>query len=422
FSPEDHNRPLVEFSGGQRCRAMLGQLLLSAPDVLLLDEPTGHLDLEAVEWLEKYLAGIPNAMVIVSHDRYFLDRTTGGTWEVAFGKLQDYRGNYSAYLKQRQHRFDDDMRIWRQQQEHIQKTEEFIRRFHAGVRGKEARGRRTRLERFLKDEAVDKPRRHRQIHFRLTPVRQSGDIVIKAHGLTAGYEPGRPIVALESLSLVRGQRVAVVGGNGTGKTTLLRTLLGELPPLTGSAELGGSVVAGYLPQTHDQLDPGMTVLEAVSRAGEATREQTRTLLGSFLFTEDEVFKPIGDLSGGQRSRVILATLAVQGANLLMLDEPTNHLDIPSQEVLQEALEAFEGTVVFVSHDRYLIDALATQIWAIDAGGVHRIEGKWDAYLQWRSDRAAGVATEAPPGGPVRARPARGKDRRKELQRLQRAHQ
>jgi len=417
FAPADYDRPMTQFSGGQRTRAMLGRLLLAEPDVLLLDEPTNHLDLEAVQWLERYLTGFAPALVIVSHDRYFLDRTTTGTWEIAFGQLETYRGNYSAYLRQREHRFNDRMRIWNAQQEYIRKTEEFIRRNHAGSRAKEARGRRTRLERFLRDEAVDKPLRHRRIHMRLTPRRRSGDLAVTIKDLSAGYEPGKPVVALEGQSIERGQRIAIVGGNGTGKTTLLRTLLGELEPLSGKVELGAKVDPGYLPQTHDRLEGDATALEVVRSAGNVTTEEARTLLGSLLLTEEEVFKTIGQLSGGQRSRVILATLAVQGANLLMLDEPTNHLDIPSREVLQEALCAFDGTILFVSHDRYLVAALATEIWAVDGGRVHRIRGSWDEYLAWRSrSDDARIADAAKADRPRRAKP---KDARRERQRLQR---
>ena len=419
FAPDEYDRPITQFSGGQRTRAMLGRLLLTEPDVLLLDEPTNHLDLDAVEWLERYLSSFPKTLLIVSHDRYFLDHTTTGTWEVAFGQLETYRGNYSAYLKQREHRFNDRMRIWREQQQYIQKTEEFIRRHHAASRSKEARGRRTRLERFLRDEAVDKPRRHKQIHMRLTPSRRSGDLALRIRDLSAGYEPGKPVVAMEDHSVQRGERIAILGGNGTGKTTLLRALLGELEPLGGGIELGAKVHVGYLPQTHDRMDPNVTALETVRSAGDVTTEQARTLLGSFLLTEDEVFKTFGQLSGGQRSRVILASLAVQGANLLMLDEPTNHLDIPSREVLQEALSNFEGTVLLVSHDRYLIAGVATQVWAVDDGQVCRIPGSWDNYIAWRSNRQEAPPADAKDAGAKPAKRIKPKDARKQRQRLQR---
>ena len=396
FAERDLARPLAEFSGGQQTRAMLGRLLLEEPDVLLLDEPTNHLDMAAVEWLERYLSGFGNAIVVVSHDRYFLDRTTRRTWEIAFGEVANYRGNYTAHLMQRRDRLVERTRLWESQQEHIARTEEFIRRHHAASRAKEARGRRTRLERFLRDEAIPKPREHKQIHLRLRPADRTGEIVFKADELTVGYEAGNPIATVDELQVVRGQRVVVIGGNGTGKTTLLRTLLGELEPLAGSATIGARVIPGYLPQTHDALDPKLTALESVRTAVPGmTAERARTLLGAFLFSDDDVFKTIAKLSGGERSRVVLAILSARHANVLMLDEPTNHLDIPSQEILQEALAEFEGTVLFVSHDRYLIDALATDGSVDEDGQVHRILGGWEAYLRWRSDPGAEPAPDAP---------------------------
>jgi len=425
FSPDECDRPVTGLSGGQRTRAMLGRLLLQAPDVLLLDEPTNHLDMRALEWLERYLGEFRKALVVVSHDRYFLDRITTSTWEIAFGGLEVYRGNYTAHRAQRAHRFAERMSVWQAQQEYIRKTEEFIRRHHAASRAKEARGRRTRLERFLKDEAIDKPQQHRQIHLRLAAGGRSGELVLQSRSLTVGYDPARPLLTVPDLKLQRRQRVAILGGNGVGKTTLLRTLRGDLAPLAGTIRQGAGVVAGYLPQTHDQLDPEMTALEAVIRAsaGALGPEQARTLLGSLLLSDDDVFKPVGQLSGGQRSRVILATLAIQGASLLLLDEPTNHLDIPSQEALQEALGAFEGTVIFVSHDRYLIDAVATQIWAIDGGQVHPVWGNWEAFLEWRARQAAGAPDPEPdPGKRAPARAGDARDARKQRQRLQRQQQ
>ena len=388
FTEEECHRPAAAFSGGQRTRAMLARLLLEEPDVLLLDEPTNHLDMEAVEWLEHFLAGYHKTLVIVSHDRYFLDRTTDRTWEISFGRLETYRGNYTAYLRQREERFAEQLKTWQRQQDFVKKTEEYIHRVAADKsRARQVRGRATRLERFIKDEAVEKPQLQRHIHIKLWPTIRSGDVVCRAENLVIGFSPDKPILSAEGLTVTRGQRVAVVGGNGTGKTTLVRVLLGEMPPLAGSAQLGANVLAGYLPQMHDNLKDDQTVLQAVQDAGgrDLTNRGARTLLGGFLFTDDEVDKRVGDLSGGQRSRVVLATLAVRGSNLLVLDEPTNHLDIPSQEVLTEVLDQFPGTVIFVSHDRYLIDALATEIWAIDGDELKTIRGNWEAYLAWRSD-------------------------------------
>ncbi len=429
FGPADYTHPLERFSGGQRTRVALAKMLLAEPDVLLLDEPTNHLDLEATEWLERYLAGVPHALMIVSHDRYFLDKITARTWEVAFGGLETYRGNYSAYLTQREHRFAERKKVWAAQQEHIRKTEEFIRRHHAASRSKEARGRKTRLERFIADEAVDRPAEHKQVRMKLDPQRRSGEMIFKVSGLVAGYEPHRPVVSLPEMRVERGDRVAVIGGNGTGKTTLLRTLLGELPALDGTVTCGSGMTFGYLPQMQPADESDRTVLQTVLEAGgdRMPVERARTLLGSFLFQGDDVLKPIANLSGGERSRVMLARLAAGAANVLMLDEPTNHLDIPATEALQQVLAGFPGTVLFVTHDRYLIDHLATQIWAIDSGRVHVIRpagprddaGPWQDYLAWRAARGQ---SDQPPG--PRAAPAKGRDdtdrrRKREVQRARR---
>jgi len=392
FGEGQFPQPLAHLSGGQRTRALLARLLLDEPELLLLDEPTNHLDLQAVEWLEGWVQGFKGSMVVVAHDRYFLDAVTNRTWEMAFKTLETYRGNYSAYLRQREERYQQRLKQWQAQQEHIAKTEDFIRRYIAGQRSKEAQGRRTRLERFLREEAIEKPRRHQRIRVRLSPTRRSGDIVLQFKDLAVGYEKGKPILHVPDVEVRRGQRVAVVGPNGAGKTTLMRSVLGELESLGGHIRLGASLEIGYLSQAHDYLDAEMTVLDGVLQIQpEMKAEKARTLLGSFLFKGDDVFKRIGELSGGQRSRVALARLAVQDANLLVLDEPTNHLDIPSQEILQEVLQRFAGTLILVSHDRYLVQALATHIWVVEAGAVHCLDGGWEEYVNWRSQRTAGTA-------------------------------
>jgi ATP-binding cassette subfamily F protein 3 len=387
FARRMWSQPLSELSGGQRTRAYLARLLLAGPHLLLLDEPTNHLDTEAVEWLERFCAGYAGAIVVVSHDRYFLDRVTQQTWELDFANLECYRGSYSAFLPKREHRFQERMKTFRQQQEYIRKTEEFIRQHLAGQRTREAQGRRSRLERFLRDEAIPEPRRTPVMHLRLRPPQRSGETVLHAEGLDCGYEQGETVVSTEKLHLTRGRRVAVVGPNGSGKTTLLRTLLGELPPLSGRVRWGSGVHAGYLSQSHAELDPNATALEALL-AGPAgmTLDAARSLLGSFHIAGDDQHKRIDQLSGGQRSRIGLARLAATGANLLLLDEPTNHLDIPSAEVFQEVLQTFPETVLMVSHDRYLIEAVATELWVVDAGTVEVVPGGWQAYLDWRARR------------------------------------
>ncbi len=384
--------PLSQFSGGQRTRALLGRLLLDEPDVLLLDEPTNHLDLEAVEWLERYLGGFANAIVVVSHDRYFLDKVTEWTWEIDHAHVEAYRGGYTAYVKQRAERVKERLRKWQAQQEYIARTEEFIRKNLSGQRTREAQGRRTHLERFLATEAIARPREAEQVTLRIRPTRRTGDMVLRATNLLVGYDPDEPLLAADNLEVRAGQRIAILGANGTGKTTLLRTLAGDLDRLDGRIEPGTGVVPGYLSQTHDTLDEEATVLGAVRSVDSGlTAEDARTLLGSLLFRGDDVFKRVGQLSGGERTRVIFAQLAVTAPNLLLLDEPTNHLDLPSREVVQAMLAAFDGTVLLVSHDRYLVEAVATHVWALADGAMHRMIGGWEDYVRWRTEHRAGEA-------------------------------
>ncbi|MBM3277613.1 MAG: ABC-F family ATP-binding cassette domain-containing protein [Candidatus Handelsmanbacteria bacterium] len=396
FAAPQFEQELGKLSGGQRTRALLARLLLEEPDLLLLDEPTNHLDLRAVEWLEGWVQEFKGGLLVVSHDRYFLDKCSAGVWEIAFGGLETYRGNYTAHLRQRQERYERRLKEWEAQQEYIEKTQDFIRRYLAGQRSKEAQGRRTRLERYLATEAVEKPRQQRRIRLRLEGGQRSGDIVLQLRGgVAVGYAPGRALAQVPDQEVLRGQRIAVVGPNGAGKTTLIRSILGELDLLEGEIRYGAAVEPGYLAQAHDHLDPKMTVLEAVRQARpQLPAEEVRNLLGSLLFSGDDAFKKVGELSGGQRSRVALAKLVLNNANLLVLDEPTNHLDIASQEILEEVLGDFPGTLILVSHDRYLIQALATEVWLVDGGRVQRFPGNWEEFLRWRDQQ------EAPP-------PARG---------------
>ncbi len=385
FGPEMWGRTLSALSGGERTRAYMAGLLLREPDVLMLDEPTNHLDLDSVEWLESWLGSFRGALIVVSHDRYFLDSVTTETWEIAFGSLETFRGSYSKYLPQRDERYTERMRQWEAQQEYIAKTEDYIARNISGQRGKEARGRRTRLERFMRDEAIARPQEHRTISVSLQAGRRTGDLVFRASDLTVGYD--KPLLEIETLDVNRGQRIAILGANGIGKTALLRTLMSEIEPLAGSVRGGSNVKIGYLPQTHERLDPNDTALKAVMSAEPGcTPEKARSALGRVLLGQDESLKRIDELSGGQRSRVVLARLMVQNPNVLMLDEPTNHLDIPSTEIMQDVLQNFDGAVVFVSHDRYLVQAVATHIWVIDAGMVRCIIGGWDAFSTWRNKR------------------------------------
>jgi ATP-binding cassette, subfamily F, member 3 len=376
FTHEQQIAPVMHLSGGQQTRAALGKLLLQEPDLLLMDEPTNHLDLAALEWLETYLSTWKGAMVIVAHDRYFLDKVVSRTIEMAFGRIEEYPGNYTKYLDLREERMERRTREYEAQQAHIAHTEEFIRRYKAGQRSREARGRQTLLNRM---ERVARPQDFPEMHFEFTPITQSGQIVIATQGLAAGYGGGTKreahgdettlLVRVADLELLRGDRVGLIGPNGAGKTTLLRTLIGELPPVEGYAQIGHNVRIGYYSQTHSGLTMERTILDEIRQVTTLSEEGARSFLGRFLFSGDDVFKPIGALSGGERSRVALAKLTLQGSNFMVLDEPTNHLDLQSRQFLEEVLSEFEGTLLFVSHDRYFIDSLATKVWSIEEGGV-----------------------------------------------------
>ncbi|MBE3069720.1 MAG: ABC-F family ATP-binding cassette domain-containing protein, partial [Planctomycetes bacterium] len=294
-------------------------------------------------------------------------------------------------------RHKERQRRYEAQQEFIQKTEEYIRRNVTAARVDVAQGRKTRLERFLRDEAMERPQEHKAMHLHLEAGARTGDLVLRARGLSAGYDPATPLLAVEELTVNRGDRVAILGANGIGKTTLLRTLIGQMTPLVGEVQRGAKVDVGYMSQTHDELPPDSSALDCVLAAGDKdlTPQRVRTLLGMLLLSGDDAFKPVGRLSGGQQSRVALARLVVQGASVLALDEPTNHLDIPSAEVIQNVLRQFDGTVLFVSHDRYLVQAVATHIWAIDGREVRCLQGGWEAYLRWREERRRQTGAASP---------------------------
>ncbi len=411
LGPEKWGEPARHLSGGEQTRALLARLLLQGPDLLLLDEPTNHLDLQATEWLEGFLATWPGTLVLVSHDRYLLDRLATRVWELGFGRLETYRGNYSAYLEQRAARRERQAREWEAQQDLIRRTEEFVRRYGAGQRSKEARGRAKRLARL---ERVERPREAETMSLSLRSGLRSGDLVLEVEDLVVGYQAAggerTAVLRVPEARVFRGECVALMGPNGSGKTSLLRTLMGEVPPLGGTFRLGASVVAGYLPQGHGDLDPGSTVLESLLQVKNLPLSEARHFLGRYLFSGDDVFKPVGALSGGERGRLALARLALQGANFLILDEPTTHLDIPSREVLEVVLAGFGGTVLLVSHDRYLVDRLADQVWWAEGGVLETFSGTYAEFAAQREGARKAAREEAPRRERREADRARRKER------------
>jgi len=370
-------RPLDQLSGGQRTRALLARLLLERPNILVLDEPTNHLDLQAIEWLEGYLQEWPEAVIAVSHDRYFLDRVVHKVWELSFGHLEVYPGNYTKYVGLRGERRARRMAEWKAQQRNIARTQEYIRRYKAGQRSKEARGRQTRLARTKR---LERPQQERTLRLRLGTDQRSGELVLVTRDL--------PLLSIPDLELRRLERAALIGPNGSGKTTFLKTVLGQLPPLSGEVRLGASLRVGYLAQTREDLDPAHTVVDEVTQVRDLPLGDMRNFLARYLFSGDDVFKRVGDLSGGEQVRVALAKLTLTEPNFLVLDEPTNQLDLASQEVMEEVLRDFLGTILFVAHDRYLIDALATQVWLIEDGTLRVYPGNYQEYLIQRQKEAA----------------------------------
>lgn len=403
FEESQFGEPVNQLSGGQKTRVALAKALLADPDLLLLDEPTNHLDLEMLEWLESFLRSWHGSCLIVSHDRYFLDRVTTRTLDLSFGRLEDYPAPYTRYLTLREERMARRMKEYEEQQAFINRTEEFIRKYKAGQRSREARGRQTRLERL---DRLDRPRERQALNIKLGSAFRSGATVLRTSVIQAGY-PGNQLVQTPELAIERGDRVGLVGPNGSGKTTLLRTLTGQIPALRGKFELGTNVKIGYYAQAHEQLPPQGTPLSVMLAAQPWGEEAARTFLGRFLFTEDDVFKSVGALSGGERSRLALALLLLQNANFLILDEPTNHLDISARETLEEMLVEFDGTILFVSHDRYFIDRIATRVWEITEGGVKQYLGNYTDYQRFlgrRQEIAAKEKREDKAAEPVVAAP------------------
>jgi ATP-binding cassette subfamily F protein 3 len=394
FTPDEYQKPLSMLSGGQKTRALLARLLLDSPELLVLDEPTNHLDIQAVEWLEGFFKSFSGAILAVSHDRYFMDAFAQSIWELDFGTIETYRGNYSHYTRQREDRYERRMKEYEAQQEFLAKEEEYIRRNIAGQNTRQAKGKLRRLETMKKrGKFLNRPRQRKTMFLKMGRTVRSGDKVLMTQNLAVGYpDADAPLFHVPDITLYRGETAALIGPNGVGKSTFLKTVIGQLQPLAGETRIGAAVKIGYFAQAHELLDPKKPIIDEIQTVKPMPISEARNYLAQFLFTGDDVFRPIETLSGGERGRVALAKLALSGANLLLLDEPTNHLDIDSQEILQAVLDSFDGTILLVSHDRYLIDALATQIWAANPGELKVFEGPYAEYVAER-DKQTSLPTQ-----------------------------
>ncbi|MGD0620330.1 MAG: ABC-F family ATP-binding cassette domain-containing protein [Bryobacteraceae bacterium] len=412
FPREDWTRRTEEFSGGWQMRIALAKLLLEKPNLLLLDEPTNHLDLEARNWLEGYLTSYPNAFVLISHDRYFLDVTVEKIVEIWNKAVQFYPGNYEQYLTRKAERLAQLEAAQRNQQERIQQLETFINRFR--YQASKAKQVQSRIKELDKIERIELPPEEKTIHFSFPQPKPSGRVVAEFHGVSKSYGEKRVFSGVDFM-IERGDRVALVGVNGAGKSTLIKLLAGTEALTSGTYKLGHNVEPDYFAQDqYKELDPNARILDDLSTvATRSTQTELRNLLGCFLFSEDDVFKRIGVLSGGERNRYALARMLLQPSNFLLLDEPTNHLDMRAKDVLLESLEEFTGTVVFVSHDRYFIDKLATRVFEIGEGEVRVFPGNYEDYL-WRKQGGTvdlgGIVQEqtAPAPEPVQHTVQKGK--------------
>ncbi|MDO4569937.1 MAG: ABC-F family ATP-binding cassette domain-containing protein [Planctomycetia bacterium] len=383
FFQSQWETPTSALSGGEQNRLMLAKLLLAEPDLMLLDEPSNHLDLEATEWLESFLLESSASVLLISHDRFFLDRVATRTLELFHGTVDSYVGNFSAYLRQKEERVLVQRRTWEKQQEEIAKTEDFIRRNHYGMKAAQAEDRRKKLERI---ERVAPPREISTPPMGLHTKDRSGDVVLRVQNLAKGFD--RVLFEGVSFDIQRGERWGLIGPNGCGKTTLLRCIQGILEPDSGSVRLGQGVKIGYFDQQLESVDGEKMAVDAIRPAGREMDEPARrSLLARFGISGDQAFQKVLSLSGGERCRVAMARLAADEGNFLILDEPTNHLDLWAREALEKNLKAFEGSVLFVSHDRYFINQTATHLLVLDADGAHVVHGNYDVWLALRKNIA-----------------------------------
>lgn len=378
FTDEDLYKPANAFSGGQKTRINLAKALVRSPDFLFLDEPTNHLDMEMLEWLEGYLSSYRGGILIVSHDRYFMNRIVTGVVELDHHKATTYRGNYSRYVAQREERLKADTIAYEKQQEYIKKTEEYIDKYRAGIKSKMARGRQSQLNRL---ERLEAPETSHSLDFKFPPAAMSADKVLVLDHVSIGYKKDDPIIDDVSVVVRRGESVALIGPNGAGKSTMVKAIVGELFPTEGHIDIGNRVQVGYFSQEHEELHDRWQVVDEIINNYNFTEEKARNVLGSFLFKGDDVFKLVGDLSGGERARLALLKLFLQGDNFLILDEPTNHLDVPTREIVERALQQFGGTCFIISHDRYFLDQVSTRTLVLENKGLTEYLGNYSYYKE-----------------------------------------
>jgi ATP-binding cassette subfamily F protein 3 len=403
FRPEDFDKPTETFSGGWQMRIALATLLLGRPGLLLLDEPTNHLDLEARNWLEEYLADYPHAVVLVSHDRFFLDAVVTRITDLGLRKLTDYAGNYSTYLREWDARMEQLRKLKREQDEELERMQAFINRFrYQATKAAQVQSRIKMLEKIV---PIEIPPERKRVHFSFPPCPKSGRLVFELRRASKAYGPTRVFNGIH-LHVERGDRTALVGPNGAGKSTLMRMLSGVEAPDSGTRAEGHQVVMQYFAQDEaTRLDPALTVYQTL--AGDAPVHMVphiRNILGGFLFSGDDIDKPVRVLSGGERTRLAVARMLLRPSNTLLLDEPTNHLDLDSKDVLLDALEDFGGTLVFVSHDRYFVDKLATKVIEIGHGDALVYPGTYEEFLWSRKERERAAAEVSPSAAPRRAQP------------------
>ena len=384
FTDEDWDRDIHSFSGGQKVRINLAAAFVRHPDFLLLDEPTNHLDMNMLEWLEEYLRSYKGGILMISHDRYFLDGAATGIIDLENHHIRTFRGGYTRYLETKENQDRAYEKAYEKQQEHIKETEEYIRRYKAGIKAKQARGRQSQLNRLVR---LEKPVHQASLRFHFDPPQECADKVLDVLRVEGSY--GSHILFKDlTIHIKKGETVGLIGPNGAGKTTILKMITGEKKPDTGFIQLGNNVKMGYYSQEQERLHPKLTVLDEVRDAFSFGEKEARNILGMFLFRGDDVFKTVGMLSGGEKARLSLLCLFLEKPNFLILDEPTNHLDIPTREIMEDAIEAFGGTCLVVSHDRYFLDKVADRILELDHGKLTEYLGNYSYYKEKKQDLEA----------------------------------